>query len=484
MIRLAGIFAAALVLLGAGGADAATLESIGSFDQPIYVTSDPGRPERILVVERAGQIELLHGGSVRTFADLRPVVSPLETERGLLSIALAPDYDTTGRLFVDYTGTEEPGEIHVAELHATGGGAPLSSLRNLLTIPHPGDSNHNGGQLQFGPDGDLYISTGDGGGSGDAHHNAQSKAGLLGKILRIDPHPSGVLPYTVPPRNPFPQAAPPANAIWSYGLRNPFRFSFDRQSGAMVIADDGEEKREEIDYAPPPLLGAGADYGWNCREGKIAGPATDPQCAGTEASDFVEPVFDYPHGPGCAIIGGYVARDPSLAELDGRYVYGDLCTGEIRSLDLSNPTAGDRSEGLVVENLNSFGEDSCGRLYAVSGNGQVLRFLGAGPSSCPKARTLIGIRAERGKVRRGGRAQIAVFVYPCDGRQGEPVKLLRGGRHVATAHLGIACTAHLLARVPGPTSFEATVGEDLDFMAATSRRIPIRIEHRRGARKR
>ena len=141
----------ALVLLGASCAQAATLQQIGSFDQPVYVTSDPGNPERLFVVERAGQIELVQGAAVSTFADLRSVVSCCEGERGLLSIALAPDFDTTGRLFVDYTGTEEPGEIHVAELHASGATAPLSSLRNLLTIPHPVDGNHNGGQLQFGP---------------------------------------------------------------------------------------------------------------------------------------------------------------------------------------------------------------------------------------------------------------------------------------------------------------------------------------------
>ena len=179
-----------------------------------------------------------------------------------------------------------------------------------------------------------------------------------------------------------------------------------------------------------------------------------------------------------------MVRDASLGDLNGRYLYGDLCTGEIRSLDLANPTASDRSEGLHVDNLNSFGEDSCGRLYAVSGNGQVFRFLGAAPASCPKAKTLIGIRAERNKVKHGGRAQIAVFVSPCEGRQGEPVKLLRGGRHIATSRLSIACTAHFLARVPHRTSFQATVAEDVNYLAAASRRLPIRIDRRRRARHR
>jgi glucose/arabinose dehydrogenase len=487
VIRLLAITAVALAFLGAGSAEAASLQPIGSFDQPIYVTSDPGRPERILVVERAGVIKLVQGAAITTFSDLRSVVSCCEGERGLLSIALAPDFDASGRVFVDYTGTEAPGEIHVAELHAAGATASPSTLRNLLTIPHPEESNHNGGQLQFGPEGDLYISTGDGGGANDQHHNAQDLGSLLGKILRIDPRPSALLPYTVPAGNPFAAATSPADTIWSYGLRNPFRFSFDRLGAGMVIGDVGQDEREEIDYAPAPLLGAGANYGWNCREGTLPGPlaSPDPQCAGTEPSDFVEPVFDYPHGPGCAIIGGYVVHDPSLGDLDGRYLFGDLCSGQIRSIDLGNPGAGDRSEGLVVPDLNSFGEDACGRIYAVSGDGEVLRLVGAAPSVCPKVATRVGIQALRSRVKHGGRAQIAVFVAPCWGRQGEPVKLLRGGRPIATRRLSLACTARFLARVPHRTSFEATIAEDVSYLPAASRRLAIGIDHHRSqARKR
>ncbi len=307
-------------------------------------------------------------------------------ERGLLSIALSPDFDTSGRLYVDYVGEEEPGEIHVAELRANGSQAPASSLRNVLTIPHPLENNHNGGQLQFGPEGLLFISTGDGGGSNDQHENAQNLSRPLGKILRIDPLASGVLPYTVPGDNPFLAVAGAYPPIWSYGLRNPFRFSFDGSGGGMTIGDVGQGAREEIDYAPAPELGRGANYGWNCREGRIAGPGGDPQC-GAPASPFVDPVFDFPHTDpedggafGCAILGGYVVRDPSLGDLYGRYLYGDLCSGRIRSLDLASPFPSDRYEGLEIANLNSFGEDACGRLYAISGNGAVfaLRRRGAG----------------------------------------------------------------------------------------------------------
>jgi glucose/arabinose dehydrogenase len=488
VIRATVTLALALTLLGASAARAASLQPIGKFDQPIYLTSDPGNGNRLFVVERAGRIVQVKGGAVSTFADISSIVSCCEpnSERGLLSIALAPDFDSSGRLFVDYTGKEEPGEIHVAELRASGGTAPLSSLRNLLTIAHPNHSNHYGGQLQFGPEGDLFISTGDGGGSNDSEHNAQDLGSLLGKILRINPDPSGVLPYTVPAGNPFPAAVGPANTIWSYGLRNPFRFSFDRLPGDMVIGDVGQGAREEVDHAPMPSLGRGANYGWNCFEGSIAGPATDPGCAGSEESDFVSPAFDYPHNPSCAIIGGYVVRDASLGNLYGRYLYGDLCTGEIRSLSLGGPAVGDRSENLEVEDLNSFGEDACGRLYAISGGGTVSRFVGATAASCPepadlsaaRAATFVGLRAQSRRVERNRRAMITAFVSPCGGRKGEPVKLLRGGRHVATRRLDRACTVHFRPRISRGAGFRATIGENTASLAGFSRQLRIRIKPR------
>src|SRR5436190_19249659 len=228
--RAAGILALALgllVALAGGGAQAASLQSVGSgFDEPIYVTSAPDNPDRLFVVERQGRVvEVLPDGSRSVFADLRTAVDcegECGGERGLLSIALAPDFASSGRFYVYYGEDRGEGDIHVAEMRASGTFAPLGSLRNLLTIEHLGDSNHYGGQLQIGPEGNLFIGTGDGGGSNDQHHNAQDLGSLLGKILRIDPDASGLLPYTVPAGNPF------GNEIWSYGLRNPFRFSFDR----------------------------------------------------------------------------------------------------------------------------------------------------------------------------------------------------------------------------------------------------------------
>jgi hypothetical protein len=481
LARTLGALALGLVAIVPATAHAATLQPIGNFQEPIYVTSDPGNPERLFVVERLGRIEELNRGVESTFADLRALVgcgSTCQGERGLLSIALAPEFDSSGRLYADYADDQD-GAIHIVELQASGGVA-APGVRELLRIPHPEESNHNGGQLQFGPDGYLYISTGDGGGGNDQHHNAQNLNSLLGKILRITPRASGVLPYTVPSGNPFPGAPAPANAIWAYGLRNPFRFSFDRAGGAMAIGDVGQDLREEVDYAPAGT-GAGANYGWNCREGLLAGPATDPGCAGSKASDFASPVFDYPHEDpgggaafGCAIIGGYVVRDPGLGDLDGRYLYGDNCTGALRSLDLSDPSAGDRSEHLTVGSLDSFGEDSCGRLYTVSGAGQVSRLVGAQPTSCPLARSFTGIRAVSKRVKRGRRALLTAYVSPCANRRGEAIGLYMGRRRVGVRHLDIACTARFRPKIGRRATFRAKIASDGSFEASTSRRLTVR----------
>jgi len=491
---IAGAFLA-LLLLGAATAQAASLQSIGKFEEPIYVTSDPGNANRLFVVERAGRIQQVENGVVSTFADIRSAVgcsAECSGERGLLSIALAPDFDSSGRLYVDYANNAT-GTIYVAELTAVGGAASILTLRDVLAIPHSEESNHNGGQLQFGPDGYLYISTGDGGGSNDIHHNAQNLKSLLGKILRIDPLQSGGQAYSVPPGNPFPAAVAPDNTIWSYGLRNPFRFSFDRLSGDLVIGDVGQEKQEEVDYAPAPLLGAGANYGWNCREGFIAGPTEDPDpgCSTASPTAFTQPVFDYPHedpgggaAHGCAIIGGYVVRDPSLGDLYGRYLYGDLCVGQLRSLELANPLS-DRSEGIHVEDLNSFGEDSCGRLYVVSGEGQVSRLVGTAPAVCPESTpaaaphspSFVGIRAVAGKVRHGGRASITAWVSPCKGRRGELIKLREGRRKLGSRYLSRACSVNFRPRIRHRGSFRASIGEDGAYVSAKSRKLRIRIEH-------
>jgi glucose/arabinose dehydrogenase len=498
----------ALMLVGAGGAQALTLQKVGSgFEDPIYVTSSPENPNQLLVVERRGTIEALEDGVVTPFADLSSEVSCCEKESGLQSIALAPNFATSGRFYVDYTGKAE-GEIHVAEMQATGSTVPIGTLRNVLTIPHPEDTNHYGGQLQIGPDDDLYISTGDGGGANDVHENAQDTESLLGKILRIDPLQSGVLPYTVPADNPFVGKPGKRAEIWAYGLRNPYRFSFDRLTGNMVIGDVGQDEREEVDFAPSPFPGiaggGGTNYGWNCREGYIAGPATDPECAGLPASAFTNPVFDYPHTPDpdvlgperCAIIGGYVVRDPGLGALDGNYVYSDLCSGVLRSLRLpetaSGRASGDCSLGPTLNSPVSFGEGGDGRLYVIEQGGTIYRLTGSPPPSCPVPLppippapvtntqlkpTLIGIKAQRRRVERGKVALLTVFVSPCDGRKGDPIELLRDGRPNGTRALSRACTARFLPRVHRGTTFTAVTRSDREFVAGKSRKLTIRLAH-------
>jgi hypothetical protein len=490
----------AAFLIGPGTAGAATLQPIGNFEQPIFVTSDPGNPDRLFVVERKGEIVEVQNGTQSVFADIRSLVgceSSCTGERGLLSIALAPDFDSSGRLFVDYAESGEPGEIHIAELRASGGTALLSTPRNLLTIPHPNQTNHYGGQLQFGPEGNLFISTGDGGGGNDQEHNAQNPKTGLGKILRIDPDPSGVLQYTVPPGNPFAGVAGDYAPIWSYGLRNPFRFSFDRLTGDLWIGDVGQDQREEVDYAAAPGLGGGANYGWNCYEGAIGGPKTDEGCGAAPPTAFVKPVFDYPHTDpggggafGCAIIGGYVVRDASLGDLYGRYLYGDLCSGQLRSFSLGNPYGSDRGEGLAVENLNSFGQDSCGRVYVVSGSGTVSRLVGPAPAACATTAaasllpSFVGIKALRRKVRRNKRALITVWVSPCAGRRGQPVTLLRGRTRLGTRRLDRACSALFRPRIRHRWVFRASIRSDGAYVADKSRRLKIAILRRHPAAER
>jgi hypothetical protein len=257
----------------------------------------------------------------------------------------------------------------------------------VLTIPHPTFANHNGGQLQFGPDGMLYAATGDGGGAGDPGGNAQNLGSRLGKLLRIDPTPSGGQPYTVPADNPFVEVAGAFPEIWAYGLRNPWRFSFDRMTGDLLIGDVGQNRFEEIDYRVQPGAGRGANFGWDCREAFSDFSMPTASCDGT--TDFVDPIYaDDRSNGGCAIVGGYVVRDPSLGDLYGRYVFSDSCDGTIRSLATGAPPAIGRAPavGLDVAGPSSFGEDSCGRVYvAARTSGDVSRIAGDAPGSCAGA---------------------------------------------------------------------------------------------------
>jgi glucose/arabinose dehydrogenase len=365
---------AALIALAATAAPASAaphLTPVGSFTTPVYVTAPPADPHRLYVVEQAGRImEVLDGRKLDTpFLDItRDVKSG--GEQGLLSMAFAPDYATSGRFYVYYTapraGDSTGSVITVREFRHAAGNLDLAdpgSGRTVYTVDHPTNSNHNGGQLQFGPDGLLYAGTGDGGSGNDPPNNAQNPAVRLGKLLRVNPLSA--------------DAANPE--IYALGLRNPFRFSFDRQTGELTIGDVGQNAYEEIDFAPARAP-AGANYGWVCYEGFHK---NGTRC---DVPTRVDPVLEKAHSTTgyCAIIGGYVVRDPAIPELNGRYVYGDNCADGIRSVALARPRATDDSDtGMSVSGLTSFGEDSCGHVYASSGGGPVYRIDGDTFTPCP-----------------------------------------------------------------------------------------------------
>jgi glucose/arabinose dehydrogenase len=353
------------------------LKKIGSFDNPVYVAGAPGYPSLVFVVEQSGKIAVLRKGHrlKQPFLDISGLVS-FEGERGLLSVAFPPDYKSSGSFYVYYT--DRNGNIRIDEYKRAGATkAAAGSRRAVIEIPHPVNSNHNGGQMQFLGD-LLYFGTGDGGSGGDPPNNAQNKEVLLGKLLRIDPRASGGAPYSVPPSNPF-VGKPGRDEIYSYGLRNPFRFSFDTVSAAqprLVIGDVGQNKFEEVDYT---TVGAasGANFGWDALEGFA--PYKEENSGTPDPGGTTKPIFAYSHSRGggsCSIIGGYVVGDPGLPSLRGRYLYADYCEGQLRSLvpHLSK-ASGDRKLGLAVASPTSFGTDDHGHIYVTSQAGPVYRLV-------------------------------------------------------------------------------------------------------------
>jgi hypothetical protein len=342
------LLVAALALAGAApAAGAPRLVKIGDFPDPVHVASPPG-DERVFVVEQRGVVRIAGGG---TFLDLRSETM-LNLERGLLSIAFPPDYATSGRFYVFLT-SRPSGDVEVREYRrsAATNRAHPRPLRTLLKETHPA-TNHNGGQLQFGPDGLLWASVGDAADS----FKAQDPASRLGKLLRIDPATGSV-------------------ETWATGLRNPWRFTFDRATGDLLIGDVGQSTWEEVDWAPAATgLGRGANYGWPCREGGAASAGCD--------GAFTEPAFSRAHADGfSALIGGYVVRDPGLPTLNGRYLYGDGGLDRLRSVVL--PDTDDRVEPLHVDMVTSFGEDACGRIYAASlGSDAVYRLQDGAATPC------------------------------------------------------------------------------------------------------
>jgi len=325
----------------------------GGFASPVAIANAGDGSGRLFVVEQGGAVRIMRSGTVAAQPFLN--ISSLVTaggEQGLLGIAFPPGFAARRNFYVNYTNRTGIGNTVIARfaVGSTPDLADPASRQELLSIVQP-FANHNGGQLAFGPDGLLYIGSGDGGSGGDPQGNGQNKASLLGKILRLDVL-SPVSPYAIPAGNPF------GNEVWAYGLRNPWRFSFDRQSGDLYLADVGQNTREEINFQPAGS-GAGTNYGWNTMEGSLC--FLNPGLC--SSAGLTLPVAEYDHSSGdCSVTGGYVYRG-STPSLQGTYLYGDFCSGRIWGLRRSGAAWENR---LLLDSsllISTFGEDENGELY-------------------------------------------------------------------------------------------------------------------------
>ncbi len=341
------------------------LKPVGRFKVPTFIATAPQDTTRLYVVERPGTIRIVRAGRklAAPFLDIHDLVS-LTGERGLLSMAFKPDYAFSGLFYVYYTAHN--GDLSIVEYRRSAADpdrADPATRRPVMVIAHP-NFTHNSGQIQFGPDGYMYAGTGDGGGSGDRDGNAQDLRKPLGKIMRFDPSGTAPLQHTVPPTNPFvgrPEAIP---EIWAKGLRNPWRFSFDKVTGDLVIADVGQNEIEEINFVRRGT-GAGGNFGWNECEGSYAFPPRGKPFRKCDLAGSIRPVIEHFHKNAfCSVIGGVVIRDRSLVGLYGRYVYGDLCRPELRTAVLGTDRAADqRRLGLNLKGVISFGQDANGCVY-------------------------------------------------------------------------------------------------------------------------
>lgn len=374
----------------AGSGDILATRLAGNFDQPVFVTSAPGDPDRLFVVEKTGQIKILDTATGATnavnFLTIPQAQLQNGGEQGLLSVAFHPDYATNGKFYVFVNNAA--GDLEVRQYSRSAANpdrAAAGSGDVILTIPHPTNDNHNGGWIGFGPDGFLYIATGDGGAGGDPENNAQNPNSLLGKMLRIDVNGDDFAgdtgrDYAIPDDNPF-VGTTAAAEIWALGLRNPWRPSFDRLTGDLYIADVGQNRREEINFQDAGSAG-GENYGWVIREGTLVFDPDRPGNLPPNSPLLTDPVLDYGHSfdgnGGFSVTGGYVYRGPS-AGMQGVYLYADFVSNQIwsfRIVDGAVVDAANRTEQFVVtggslDSIASFGEDGRGNLYIVSIGGDV-----------------------------------------------------------------------------------------------------------------
>jgi hypothetical protein len=353
-----------------GDASIRLQEVAGGLGSPVYLTA-PRSDARLFIVEQAGRIRVVENGSLlpTPFLDITDRVSS-GGERGLLGAAFHPSYAANGFFYVNYTDRNGDTRIERFRVGADRNRADPASAKLILQVAQP-FPNHNGGLVVFGPDGKLYVGMGDGGSGGDPLGHGQNRATLLGDILRIDVDAGD--PYAVPADNPYVGQSASRGEIWASGVRNPWRFSFDREAGLLYLADVGQNDLEEVNVVPAGS--GGLNYGWNVMEGsRCFRPAE-----GCTRTGLVVPVLEYGHAEGCSVTGGYVYRGSRIPALRGHYFYSDFCRGWIRSFRHQGGQALDRREWAVgdVDNVLSFGEDAAGELYVLSTNGRVYRIVPA-----------------------------------------------------------------------------------------------------------
>lgn len=334
---------------------------------PLFLTSPAGDP-RLFVVEQPGRIRVIRGGQLvaTPFLDITDIVGA-GGERGLLGLAFHPEFASNGWFFVNYTDRNGNTQLARYTVGANPDVADRGSAKTILSVTQP-YGNHNGGHVTFGPDGMLYVGMGDGGSANDPHGNGQNRATLLGAMLRLDI--DGGDPYAIPAGNPYADGRDGAREIWAIGLRNPWRFSFDRGADLLYIADVGQNAWEEIDVVAASA--AAVNYGWDLMEGT--------HCFGSPVCDrdgLTLPLLDYGHDNGCSVIGGYVYRGPALPTVEGHYFYADWCQGWVRSFRLQDGAVREHTEWELGDlgNVLSFGEDAVGELYVLSQNGTVYRLV-------------------------------------------------------------------------------------------------------------
>ena len=351
---------------------------VDGLDQPVFVADPADGSGRLFVVEQPGRIRILRDGVVEPepFLDLTGMVTADGSEQGLLSMALHPDFAENGQFFVGYTANEGEGagDNTIARLTVAADDpdrADPASLEVLLAVPDP-FRNHNGGMVMFGPDGYLYAGLGDGGSGGDPEENGQDPTALLGKILRLDVNQVGEeTPYAIPSDNPFADGVDGRPEVWALGLRNPWRFSFDRETGDLYVADVGQNEIEEVSFQSAGSDG-GENYGWNVMEGSAC--FRDANC---ETDGFVLPVAEYDHSQGCSVTGGYVYRGTAVPDLRGVYLFADYCSGLLWGLGRN--ANGDWAHTAPLEtglNISSFSETADGELLVLDLGGGIYRVTG------------------------------------------------------------------------------------------------------------